>query len=580
MKKKILLFALSALSLVATGCDKKETCNHFDNDSNHLCDLCGEKISEHKDDDSNHLCDLCGEKISEHKDDDSNHFCDVCNTELSQHIDENNDYSCDICGEDLTPTPIKNKKVFDELVSNIKTNHNYTMEIISEVEGWDEEDNYYDCFANYNNLAIESKDFEYGLDGVGKIYQKDQGFVSYYRSGTNISPIEFVSTNPQLKISDFNDVIAENLFYGSYVQDEEDSSKFVTTDINSIAVACNLSGFASYIEWGMFHSDTSMSAFVDIEKNEITIKMNYWLMYFDIVEHNDKALLTLVIKDIGKTTNKAIESYIENPTHSFVAPTEFSEADKNVLLEKFSYKTPVFPTGISYSYSLDVDTYDGYYYSILTDKNSGNLTASYGAQLIADGFTLTGTDSYSKVTYGEVELQKITHKVFMKYFEANEVYPNGVMQIYFRSIDDVNIFYSIDEFNNYLTVKKYDELVPTLPAEETCTKISNVKDTTYNDTATYALKMNSTDTFRIYIESYEKAKAFALTYAASLMGKGFTNKSKAFSMTNYGYASSKSTSYVAIDIATEKVQYPGYLGIRYVIYKVDEESLRPVQDID
>ena len=591
MNRKLVLSLGTILMLIA-GCGQ-QPCNHFDNDKNHYCDSCGEKLSEHDDKNKDHLCDLCSEKLSEHldsnkdhicdyceqkltdhADENKDHFCDYCEQKISEHIDQDKNYICDICGEDLTPIDVKAKQVFNNLVSSIKTNHNYRLEISSEVEGWEEIDNYYDSFINYNNLAIESKDFEYGLDGVGKIYQKDQGFVSYYRSGSSIAPVEFVSTNPNLKISDFNDVIAENLFFGNYFQDNLDPTKFVTDDINSIAVASNFSGFADYIPVGMFQPDNSMSAFIDIEKNEIIINLTYWLMYFDIIEHTDKALLTITIKDIGKVSSNAIESYIENPSYTFVAPTEFSDADKAVLLEEFTYKTPVFPTGASYAYSLDIENYDGFYYATITDKNSGDLRESYGNQLLNDGFSLTSTDTYSKITFGDTELQKITHKIFMKYFEPNDVYPNGVMKIYCRSIDDVNIFFSIDEFNYYLNVKKYDELVPALPAEDTCIKISNVKDTTHNDSETYALKMNLTDTFRVYIPSFSNATAFASAYGKLLIKKGYSDKSKALSMTNYTYADSKSTTYVAVDVATTEGQYPGYVGIRYVVYKVDEESLR------
>ena len=44
----------------------KYACTHKDNDTNHLCDICGVTVSEHIDSDNNHLCDICGETISAH----------------------------------------------------------------------------------------------------------------------------------------------------------------------------------------------------------------------------------------------------------------------------------------------------------------------------------------------------------------------------------------------------------------------------------------------------------------------------------------------------------------------------------
>jgi len=76
--------------------------DHEDADNDHNCDICGEKISEHADSDNDHNCDVCGEKISEHADADNDHNCDICGEKISDHADSDNDHNCDICGEKIS----------------------------------------------------------------------------------------------------------------------------------------------------------------------------------------------------------------------------------------------------------------------------------------------------------------------------------------------------------------------------------------------------------------------------------------------------------------------------------------------
>ena len=74
-------------------------CTHKDENTDHLCDICGETVSNHSDENHDHLCDICGKSISNHADDDNNHICDLCGKAVSNHIDSNKDHICDICGK-------------------------------------------------------------------------------------------------------------------------------------------------------------------------------------------------------------------------------------------------------------------------------------------------------------------------------------------------------------------------------------------------------------------------------------------------------------------------------------------------
>ena len=73
--------------------------NHEDADNNHICDYCGKAISNHEDADKDHICDHCGKVISNHEDADNNHICDYCDKVISNHEDANKDHVCDYCGK-------------------------------------------------------------------------------------------------------------------------------------------------------------------------------------------------------------------------------------------------------------------------------------------------------------------------------------------------------------------------------------------------------------------------------------------------------------------------------------------------
>mgnify|MGYP002534620946 CR=1 FL=1 len=82
----------------ADGCKEGvETDNCIDEDKNHICDICGNIISNHEDANQDHVCDLCGKVISNHEDADNNHVCDHCGKVISNHEDANKDHVCDYC---------------------------------------------------------------------------------------------------------------------------------------------------------------------------------------------------------------------------------------------------------------------------------------------------------------------------------------------------------------------------------------------------------------------------------------------------------------------------------------------------
>ena len=85
-------------------CDycEKVISNHEDADKDHICDLCGKTISNHEDADNNHICDYCEKVISNHEDADKDHICDLCGKTISNHEDADNNHICDYCGKTIS----------------------------------------------------------------------------------------------------------------------------------------------------------------------------------------------------------------------------------------------------------------------------------------------------------------------------------------------------------------------------------------------------------------------------------------------------------------------------------------------
>ena len=108
----------------ADGCTEGvETDNCIDEDKNHICDICGNIISNHEDANQDHVCDLCGKVISNHEDADNNHICDLCGKTISNHEDADKDHICDHCGKVISNHEDANKDHVCDLCEKVITNH-------------------------------------------------------------------------------------------------------------------------------------------------------------------------------------------------------------------------------------------------------------------------------------------------------------------------------------------------------------------------------------------------------------------------------------------------------------------------
>ena len=100
--------------------------NHRDTDKNHVCDYCGKTISNHEDTDKNHICDYCDKIISNHKDTDKNHICDFCDKIISNHEDKDKNHICDYCGKTISNHEDTDKNHICDFCGKTISNHDDT----------------------------------------------------------------------------------------------------------------------------------------------------------------------------------------------------------------------------------------------------------------------------------------------------------------------------------------------------------------------------------------------------------------------------------------------------------------------
>ena len=108
----------------ADGCTEGvETDNCTDEDKNHICDICGNIISNHEDANQDHVCDLCGKVISNHEDANKDHVCDYCEKVISNHEDANKDHICDYCEKVFSNHEDANKDHICDYCEKVFSNH-------------------------------------------------------------------------------------------------------------------------------------------------------------------------------------------------------------------------------------------------------------------------------------------------------------------------------------------------------------------------------------------------------------------------------------------------------------------------
>ena len=492
------------------------------------------------------------------------------------------------------PVPATYAEAFEELKTKITTRHNYTMTVHSYLQGYEEDpDNVWDDEVIMINNKIICWDDEYKLGKTGYIYQKNQGYVYFDYYGSNVLTDGFYSTRLDAGITDIFDLVAENLFIGSYAQDPSVDSKFITNNVDVIAVAANFSGFpvTSLV------SPLSVYFSVSADKRTMTLHSEFMMYWYDEGEQSAPVISTLYIHDIGTTSNTAFENYIENPTDSYVAPTAWTSAQNTLFSELYAGVSPTFVSGLSYSARVSRYNDTGIYKALLVDFASGDLTESYANVLINNELfeeipSERSSRLFRRIDIDSEAMTQTTYTVEISFASpsstldgqlVSRLYPNGAFNILFKgTITNMSIS-TVQLFNEYLTTKGYNSFVPlfNMSSSISITKFTDETDKKNLELGYHAYEFYSS-TFRVYISDFDAAKAAISGYVALFGTYGFTSVSKSAFTKQAIYSNVtrfKTDSSITImdleDYYTSS-DYPGFFEIRYLVYAEKDPSDLPV----
>ena len=419
---------------------------------------------------------------------------------------------------------------FEKAVNSIKTKHNYSAHLVNQ---WANESTPWVEFNYYNiNDGAMFDDYSVASSGMysGYIKQKDQGIITF-RMPTNGSGIiagSFVATNTNLGISDFYSLAVEHIVDKEFTYDSTKEA-YVCSDFDALAVIGNL-GFGNWVELTIAPENFT-AKFVN---GNLIINAVFEVHYFDEVQVDTTADITLTVSSIEKTSNERIESYVANPDYTFVAPTEWTAGAKENFDEEFNGYYPPFINGLSYSWDYGVYVSEGYYVAIVEDYYAGDLTGGYAALLPGAGFhevSNPGYTEYQKVVEDEVNVH--TYSIKMKYhaptdkdksgMEYGYLYPNGVSTfIFLHKQKTKETIVNVGLLNEYISKSIAGTFLPSFTFDDE-TRVSGFKDATESGSSyVLLLKGESNQFFDIYPnDTQARASSKVEAYVAALRELGF-----------------------------------------------------------
>lgn len=484
----------------------------------------------------------------------------------------------------VTPKDVDPSKSFTELKNAVITNHNYTLDIESYYQNFQDE-RFDGHMYNISNKAYFGTDPAYlNLWDSGFIKVKDQGIAKFYWSIQNSEVMldSFAVTNPERTIYDIESALVEFLLESSALTKVSDTH-YTCSNQDLIGMMANFSGLElAYI---------SNPVKLDVYKIQNTLKIEaiYTANYYDPETldpvQNEPVYLGVTIKNIDETHNSVIEAFVEDSSKKVSAPTTWDSECLEAFDDHFDDFVPPFPTGASYTFYgfYDWDGIAQKNYIKCQDIASGDLTSIYASQLGGVGFELEEDGVYRKRVENEAHtLESIYEARFTYYPENGEYgghtygyyYVGGVFQVefcyYTKLIEAVT---SIESLNHYISTTAAKDIVPVFPEEYNSSVVSKFDDRTeainqqYPDSVLFAT--SSTGLFRIHIAGYEDAKAFYEEFITRCEAKGFEAASGSGMFAGLTFAVDAADSKITItDINSKtKSQYEatGYLECQIYI---------------
>lgn len=199
----------------------------------------------------------------------------------------------------------------------------------------------------------------------------------------NITYAQIYSPNTTLKTSDFTYTTKDLGLAAANLKFDESARThtFSTTDETFCSIIAALDGYGSdtsnyptkKVSFNISDDGETINN-LKLTMSGATDKTNYP----DVAEEN------LKIEKVGTTVNLEVEVFSTNTTPT--AATSWSTVETDVFAQFYNGFALPFPTGATYAVRESINEKNEFVYY---DLKCGDKTASYGAQLVAAGFTLT-----------------------------------------------------------------------------------------------------------------------------------------------------------------------------------------------
>lgn len=276
--------------------------------------------------------------------------------------------------------------------------------------------------------------------GYGISRLPNYGLVSYYyqndTAGVDASSLEIVSPNKAVTFEDYDNSVKELGECGKVVTFTESARThtFTTTDEDFVNALLVLDGNESLID---VYPTVKATVTLNDEGTEMTL--GYIL---DGHATETKVSNTgMTISNVGTAKNTNVETFLaSNPT--ITKPTAWSTDVIEALSSLKEGFTLPFPAGATIAASMPMSSLGNGIVNLFRDLGSGNISAAYGAALVAAGFVAepdfndptNGLTGYSKVLNEAEGLQgKTTLYVVLRFTattgENAKFYPNGIFDI-------------------------------------------------------------------------------------------------------------------------------------------------------
>lgn len=285
----------------------------------------------------------------------------------------------------------------------------------------------------------------------------------------------------------------------------------------------------------------------------------------------------LTLKNIGETHNDKVEEYVKQE-REVSNPTDWTPRQLKEIKEFFggdNAQNLPFPKGASYA--IKVSGMEEYNEAMISDVGCGDLSASYIAQLQAEGFTVSNAAVYYICRKdGQIGSTKYTWEVYVSYYSKADIisqygegtaayYPNGRFQIEIsceRATNSTLKTGSLSDFDAWMDTNVEFAFPKTGWKDVVSVQWADRTDFYNGAYASEGIEYKSVTSVKFFIEKLEDAKADFEAFEARLLMLGYKKETETEGdLTFYFYILGKNEIDLSVNYSGGK--YGGFVQAMY-----------------